>query len=69
MTIEECIEAYLSLSSRVFEKRNHRISISGKIQARFDTEALTNAVKHTLVKRGLSEDALLKDVPDATCKV
>jgi hypothetical protein len=69
MTVEECIEAYLSLSSRVFEKKSHRVSISGKVQARFDTNALKDAVKQTLVERGLSEDVLLKDAPDATCKV
>ena len=69
MTIDECIEAYLSLSSKVFEKKSHRVSISGKVQARFDTEALKTVVKGTLVERGLSEDALLKDAPEATCKV
>lgn len=69
MTIDECIEAYSSLSDKVFEKKYHRVSITGKIQGRFDAVALEQAVKQILVNRGLNEDALLKDSPDAACKV
>jgi hypothetical protein len=69
MTIEECIEAYVSLSEKVFEKKAHRVMVNGKTQLRFDAIALERAVKEILVKQGLREDALLKDILGAGCKV
>jgi hypothetical protein len=69
MTVEECITAYTSLSDKVFEKKSHRIKMNGMLQGRFDTAALEQAVKQILVDRGFGEDALLKDAPDAACKV
>jgi patatin-like phospholipase/acyl hydrolase len=68
MTVDECIDAYTALSDRVFEKKSHRVNIKGKLQGRFDTAALEQAVKEILVTRGLGEDALLKD-SDSSCKV
>ena len=69
MTIEECIEAYTSLSSSVFEKKSHRVTIKGKLQGRFDAAELEQAVKKILAARGFGENTLLKDDPDAPCKV
>ena len=43
MTIDECINAYLSLSERVFEKKAHRVNLKGKIQGRFDAIELERA--------------------------
>lgn len=68
MSVDECIKAYTSLSDRVFKKKAHRLKITGKYQAQFDSAELERAIKDILVARGLSEDALLKDV-DAPCKV
>src|ERR1043165_8361656 len=64
MTIEDCIEAYNLLSDKVFEKKTHRVTIRGKLQGRFDTAALENAIKQILKDRDISEDSLLKDSPD-----
>lgn len=69
LSIDECIEAYLSLSDRVFQKKRHRASIKGNIQGRFDSEELERAVKEVVTKSGLDENALLKDVSDDACKV
>jgi hypothetical protein len=69
MGIEESIDAYTSLSDKVFEKQRHRVTFKGKIQGRFDTAALERAVKQILVKQGLGEDVLLKDSLDAACSV
>ncbi|KAK4039462.1 acyl transferase/acyl hydrolase/lysophospholipase [Parachaetomium inaequale] len=69
MTVEECIRAYTSLSDKVFEKQNHRINLKGKIQGRFDAAVLELAVKKIVTDQGLEPDALLKDAPDAPCKV
>ena len=69
MTVDECIDAYVSLSDRVFQKRRHRVTIKGLVQGRFDSEELKRAIKEIIVRQGLAEDALLKDAPDAKCKV
>ena len=69
MSIDECIDAYLSLSDRVFQKKRHRVTIKGNIQGRFDTEELERAVKEVITAQGLSENTLLKDTSDNACKV
>jgi hypothetical protein len=69
MSITECIDEYLSISRRVFRKKKHRLTLKGNLQGRFDSEELKRAVKEVVVKQGLPEDALLKDAPDAGCKV
>lgn len=65
----DCIDAYLSLSDRVFQKERHRVTTKGNIQGRFDSEELERAVKEVVKKQGLQEDALLKDESDDACKV
>jgi hypothetical protein len=69
MSVAACIAAYLSLSDRVFRKTRHRVTVKGRVQGRFDAEELVRAVKEVVKQQGLQEDALLKDVPDAGCKV
>jgi hypothetical protein len=69
MSIDESIDAYLQLSERIFQKKRHRVSVKGQIQGRFDSDELVRAVKDVITKQGLQEDALLKDTPDAACKV
>lgn len=69
MSIDDCINAYLSLLDRVFQKKRHRVTIKGNIQGRFDLEELARAVKEVVTAQKLKEDALLKDVSDDTCKV
>jgi hypothetical protein len=69
MTIDNCIDAYLSLSDRVFQKKRHRVSVKGQIQGRFDSEELAQAVKEVITRQGLPEDALLKDASETACKV
>ncbi|KAH8595465.1 ankyrin repeat-containing domain protein [Bisporella sp. PMI_857] len=69
MSIDECIQAYMQLSSRIFQKKRHRVTVRGKIQGRFDSDELEQAVKEVIKKQGLQEDALLKDAPGSTCKV
>jgi hypothetical protein len=69
MSVSECIDAYISLSDRIFQKKRHRVTVMGNIQARFDSEELAQTVKEIITKRGLPVDALLKDSPEAICKV
>ncbi|KAI9673080.1 MAG: hypothetical protein M1829_004394 [Trizodia sp. TS-e1964] len=69
MSVSDCIDAYLKLSDRIFQKKNHRVTIKGKVQGRFDSEELTRAIKEVLKAENLEEDALLKDESENACKV
>ncbi|RYN57987.1 hypothetical protein AA0117_g13189 [Alternaria alternata] len=69
MSVADCITAYLSLSDRVFRKTRHRVTVKGQVQGRFDADELARAVKEVVRQQGLPEDALLKDIPEAGCKV
>jgi len=69
MSVDECIDAYLSLSDRVFQKKRHRVTTKGSIQGSFDSEELERAVKEVVTRQGLQEDTLLKDASDDACKV
>lgn len=69
MSVGDCIAAYLSLSDRVFRKTRHRVTVKGQVQGRFDAEELVRAVKELVRQQGLQDDALLKDTPEAGCKV
>ena len=69
MSVDECIEAYISLSDRIFQKKRHRVTIRGKIQGRFDSEELAQAVREVIKGQGFQEGALLKDASDNACKV
>ncbi|KAF2179206.1 FabD/lysophospholipase-like protein [Zopfia rhizophila CBS 207.26] len=69
MTVDECIDAYVSLSDRVFRKQRHRLTIKGQVQGRFDSDELERAIKEIVRRQGLAEDVLLQAAPDAKCKV
>jgi hypothetical protein len=69
MSIDDCIDAFLSLSDRVFKKKAHRATVKDNIQGRFDSEELVRAVKEVVTKLGLQEDVLLKDISETACKV
>jgi hypothetical protein len=69
MSVGDCITAYLSLSDRVFRKTRHRVTVKGQVQGRFDADKLARAVREVVKQQDLPEDALLKDAPEAACKV
>ena len=69
MTVDDCIDAYVSLSDRLSQKQRHRMTIKGNVQGRFDSDELERAIKAIVVRQGLEADTLLKDSPDAKCKV
>jgi hypothetical protein len=45
------------------------VTVKGQVQGRFDAEELARAVREVVAKQGLQENALLKDTPNAGCKV
>lgn len=61
MSVSDCILEYQKLSASVFAKCRHRLTLTGKIQGRFDHEALEGGVKDMLRRLGLTEDELLKE--------
>ena len=69
MSVADCITAYLSLFDRVFRKTRHRVTVKGKLQGRFDSDELAQAVRGVVRQQGLQDDALLKDETGAGCKV
>ncbi|KAG9240400.1 phospholipase, patatin family protein [Calycina marina] len=69
MSIEDCIDAYLLLSDRIFRKKRHRVTVKGNIQGRFDSDELERAIKEVVVAQGFPENTLLKDTSDNACKV
>jgi hypothetical protein len=69
ISIDDCIDAYLSLSDRIFQKKRHRVTVKGDIQGRFDSDVLARAVQEIVVAQGLPENTLLKDISDDVCKV
>lgn len=69
MTIDDCIDAYVSLSDRIFQKRRHSVTVKGQVQGRFDSKELERAIKDIIVRQGLDQDASLLDSPNARCKV
>ncbi len=69
ITVDECIDAYVSLSDTIFQKRRYHITIKGHVQGRFDSDELKKAIKEIVIRKGLEENALLQDSRDAKCKV
>ena len=69
MSITESIEAYLSLSDRIFQKRKYHLKLFRKMQGPFDSEALANVVKEIIKSKGLDEGSLLEDVHETSCKM
>ena len=65
MDIDQCINAYISMFDRVFQKKRHRITIRGKVQDRFDTQELEKAIKEIVFdqcgRQKGAENTLLRD--------
>ena len=69
MSVDDCIDEYKKLSPRIFTKIHHRITVTGRIQGRFDHVALENGIKDLLRRRGLDEETLFKeDLQAQKCK-
>lgn len=69
MSTKECMDAYVSLSDAIFQKKKHRLSLKGKTQGRFDHKELERCIKQIIVKSGRKEDVLLEDTDESGCKV
>ncbi|KAK0388963.1 hypothetical protein NLU13_2540 [Sarocladium strictum] len=71
MSVDECIEAYTSLSEEIFSKDSKsklKFTFLGDIKSRFDAARLEKATMKILDKAGMNKDTLLSS-PEAKCKV
>lgn len=74
MTLDECEDAYLSLSERIFSPRRSKFNpLRGKdfllADGKFDYKILEETIKEIIVRNPkFDESALLKD-SDPQCKV
>lgn len=74
MSVDECIDKYLQLSSAAFQPKRSKTNILGavkdKLQAKgaYRSETLANEFKKVSKAMLGSEDATIFD-PDATCRV
>jgi patatin-like phospholipase/acyl hydrolase len=70
MNIDECIDAYVALFDRVFQKKRHRVTINGHVQGRFDIEELERSIREIVKRKNKAgENALLKESANQQCKV
>ncbi|MCJ1468429.1 hypothetical protein MMC07_007057 [Pseudocyphellaria aurata] len=70
MTIDECIDAYVDMFDRLFQKRRRRITINGHVQERFDTQELERSIREIIAEKDtVGENALLKGSENQKCKV
>ncbi|KAH6476019.1 hypothetical protein HBI59_006010 [Parastagonospora nodorum] len=61
MGVQECIDQYTTLFSSIFTKKKHRVGWGGKLQGRFDHEALEAGIKQIVREKLHDEHALFKD--------
>ena len=71
MTVEECIEAYNTMMKRVFDKKAKfsPLNFKFKVQSRYSHEALAEAIKEVIRKKGRSPDEKFYRGREPTCKV
>jgi hypothetical protein len=68
MDVQSCIRAFTDLTGLLFKRRKHRISLTGRLSARYDAITLEHCVKSLCVQAGINEDALLLEGNDVECK-
>lgn len=70
MTVQECIDSYMTISDTVFVKKTSMpVSFRGRVQERYDSGKLAATVRKLLSGRGLDPEALLKTDTTSSCHV
>lgn len=71
MGIDECISAYTKFMETIFEQKTRQVplSFSSRIQSRFDSTKLRNAVNEVINAKGFSPDELFDDGQPRGCRV
>jgi hypothetical protein len=67
MSVDECITAYIQLSSRGFQKEHVMpVTIRDKVKARYSSKKLQRAIEDVVEAQHLDKDALLRDTKPAS---
>ena len=69
MSVNDSINAYMLIMKQLFKTEWHLVKVKDHLQQRCNTDELVRIVKEVVRQQGLQEDALLKDMPNAGCKV
>ena len=71
MDIDECISAYTELMKTVFEQKLRRVpsDFSGKIQSRFDSTKLRDAINKVITSKGFSPADPFDDGQPRGCRM
>ena len=71
MSVDECIQAYSTMSREVFKTKWYktRIGPTGEVQGRFDTQRLEQEIRKIVEAKTGQENTLLKVDGKAKCKV
>jgi hypothetical protein len=69
MSIDNCIGYYLEIMDRVFRPTQHRISVKGKFQGRYDTEELKHCIKDIIAHQGIDSNERFRVEGYDRCKV
>ncbi len=69
MTVDQCIDAYVSMMDAVFRKQKHRFkNVRGELQARFDTAELEKAIKKAIRNFKTRDDIPMRNPDPEGCK-
>ena len=71
MDVDECIEAYTGMFKKIFNKKKHALPITfrGKVQGKFDSEALKKAVTEIVEAKGFAAPDLFNGKREEKCHV
>ena len=69
MSVDECIEAYQSLSSTVFTRLRPNFKWNGNLQGSFDTRALERVLKDVIRSATKNEEELFYEAGKEKCNV
>lgn len=71
MDVDECISTYSELMEGVFNERLRRmpVGLRGRIEPKFDSNKLKEAMKTAISRAGAATTDLLNDGRDRGCKV
>jgi hypothetical protein len=70
MDIQHCLQIYRSLMGIIFEPKHWiRVSWTGQIISKYDSEKLANEIRKVLFDMDLPSDALLNDGQERRCRV
>ena len=77
MDVQSCIDAYVEMSSAIFEPNKHTLNFPGRatdfvlVKGKFDSEKLAQKIRDTITRysKEEAEARFTEDDPDPRCRV